>query len=127
MKKTIAAIMLLVYFTVSTGFAMSTHYCMDEIDSVQLGTEDDDSCNRCGMETGDNNCCRDEVTVHKLETSHIAGKVHLPDLQVPVVMIHHPGLLINPFRNFKPEANVTSHGPPLPAQEIYIDLCVFRI
>ena len=119
--------MLLVYFTVSTGFAVSIHYCMDEIDSVQLGAEDDDSCNRCGMETGDNNCCRDEVTIHKLETSHMATTAMQPDFQVPVTSLDHLPLINNPFRNFKPGTPVIAHGPPLSAQDTYIDLCVFRI
>ena len=127
MKKILAAVILLVYFTVSTGFAVSVHYCMEQFDSAQLGTSHDDICDKCGMDTGDNKCCRDEVKVLKLETSHLAAKMMQLNFAVPLLPVSHPDLLLSPTRNHSTKSRSIAHGPPLITQDIHIENCVFRI
>ena len=117
----------MVYFFVSTGFAVSVHYCMDEFASAQLGTADEDLCNRCGMESGDNKCCRDEVKVHKLQTSHLSGKVQQWNFAFPVVKNNPTYFLLSPFKNFNLPAPTIAHSPPLNESEIHVKNCVFRI
>ena len=53
MKKALAAILLLVYFAVTTGFSLSVHYCMDEFESASIGSSGDDVCDNCGMHKAD--------------------------------------------------------------------------
>jgi hypothetical protein len=127
MKRIFTVLTLIVYFLVSTGFAVSVHYCMDEIDSVEIGTESDNECNRCGMEVGDNKCCRDEVKVHKLQTSHVVSKALQLNFSIPALITATADLTLSPFRNFKPLLHTIAHSPPLPGQDILIENCVFRI
>ena len=117
----------MVYFLVSTGFAVSVHYCMDEIDSVELGTESDTECNRCGMDVSDNNCCRDEVKVHKLQTSHVVSKALQLNFAIPALITATADLTLSPFRNYKPSLFSITHSPPLNGRDILIENCVFRI
>ncbi len=49
MKKGLSIILLLIYFTVSTSFTVNLHYCMDKIQSWELGTTNDEKCDLCGM------------------------------------------------------------------------------
>lgn len=127
MKKIFTALTLIVYFLVSTGFAVSVHYCMDEIDSVELGTESDDECNRCGMDVSDNKCCRDEVKVHKLNTTHLVSKALQLNFSIPALISVTTDLILSPFRNYKPLLPTIAHSPPIPGQDILIENCVFRI
>ena len=126
MKKALAAILLLVYFTVTTGFSLSVHYCMDRFDSAQLGTSADDKCHKCGMHK-DGGCCRDEVKVVKLQTSHIAAQAVVQETSLVVVEIIDTEFFLTPFRNYTTEFIRIDHGPPLSEQDTYISNRVFRI
>src|SRR5688500_9136263 len=67
MKKLFISILLLVYFTVNTGFVVNLHYCMHKIAGIVLNGEEHDSCGKCGMPVKDKEgCCREEVKVVKL-------------------------------------------------------------
>jgi hypothetical protein len=130
MKRFLVSILLMVYFTVSTGFAISLHYCMDRLASAELGASSKDTCGNCGMHVEDNGgCCRDEVQVVKLSTDHFASqyKLSFQQLQVPAVLPASFFEIIAPsFTSHTKE--ITAHSPPLPAQEdIYLRNCVFRI
>jgi hypothetical protein len=128
MKKLLASILLLVYFTVNTGFVVSVHYCMDKVDSVKLGDTDSDECAKCGMHMEDSNgCCKDDVKMVKLQADQAFAKVTAPDFSLPV--------LSQTFNEFSFSAVISSvtenyplaHGPPLSEQDTYLLNCVFRI
>jgi hypothetical protein len=129
MKRVLAAILLLVYFTVSTGFAVSLHYCMDRLDSAELGASRADSCGKCGMHVEDSNgCCRDEVKVVKLSTDHFAAQVLASFASATAAMPVHTEYLILPFYNFSGIKETIAHSPPLPdKQDTYLQNCVFRL
>ncbi|MFL5810000.1 MAG: HYC_CC_PP family protein [Flavisolibacter sp.] len=126
MKKALAFILLLIYLVVSTGFSLSFHYCMDRLDSSQLGSSKNDKCPKCGMHK-DGHCCRDEVKIVKLETSHFASEVSMPDFSIAPIEIIHTEFLFTPFRNYTENFITVDHGPPLSDQDSYIRNRVFRI
>ena len=68
MKKLAASILLLIYFTVTTGFVVSVHYCMNKLDSIQLGDNSSEECGKCGMHVEDSGgCCKDDVKLVKMQ------------------------------------------------------------
>lgn len=128
MKKILAAILVMVYFTVSTGFVLCVHYCMDRYQSIQLGLGANDKCTKCGMHKSDNGCCRDEIKVVKLSVVHTAPATLNADFALPAVAEIHTDFLVTPFYNFIQEDRPVSHGPPLlHDQQIYLQNCVFRL
>lgn len=128
MKELVAFIWLFVYMGVSTGFAVSTHYCMNERRSVELGDVQKAVCDKCGMpKKQSHGCCRDEVKVVKLQQDTQVAKLLMPSLEVslPVAVVSQH--LLSPFYNFmQSHARLRFESPPLPE-----DLCVanrvFRI
>ena len=126
MIKLLAAILLLVYFTVSTGFVVSLHYCMDRLASAQIGGKHDNKCAYCGMQK-DGKCCRDDVKIVKLQTIHLVAKTIRPDFNLPVTIVTPTEFLLSPFYNFTQINRSVEHGPPLSEQETYLQNCVFRI
>lgn len=128
MKKVLAAIVLFVYFTFSTGFVVSLHFCMDQLDSAQLGTDSSDECGRCGMHKDKaNDCCWDEVKVIKIQHSHLSAKAVAADFSLPLTVSEPIAFITNPFYNFTQARYQVAHSPPLNEQGIFIRNCVFRI
>ncbi len=126
MKKLLATITLLVYFTVSTGFVVSLHYCMDRLASAQLGEDKTERCSYCGMHK-DGNCCRDDVKMVKLQTIHLVSKAIAPDFDLPALVAAVPQFLTTPFYNFTQTHRAVAHAPPLSKQDTYLQIRVFRI
>jgi len=126
MKKLLAAILLLVYFTISTGFVVSLHYCMDRLTSTGIGSEKSNKCEYCGMHK-DGKCCRDDVKIVKLQTTHMASMPITGEHSLAVQTVIATEFLNTPFLNFTRSNLAVAHGPPLHTQEIYIQNCVFRI
>jgi len=129
MKKLVAFIWLVIYTCVSTGFAVSTHYCMNKQLSVELGTVHKDICNKCGMPKKESHgCCRDEIKVVKLQQDTQLAKLLLPsfELSLPVALVSQH--LISPFYNFTKRAiPVAFQPPPLQQDDLCVANCVFRI
>src|SRR4051812_27718292 len=124
MKKVLAAIILLIYFAVSTGFTLSIHYCMDKFSSAEIGASDNHKCGKCGMDVN-GGCCRDVVKLVKLQNSYFSQKAISPDFQLPPVTVQETAHLITPLFNFPHTKRAVAHAPPLPQQEIYIANNVF--
>jgi hypothetical protein len=129
MKKALALMLLLMYFVVSTGFVVNMHYCMDRLDSVQIGNSGDkDACEKCGMASESNDCCFDDVKVLKLETTHMATPAIHFDLcfegyEVVIQEFNLPGSK----DILEQDQFYLSHAPPLKNQKTYLYNCVFRI
>lgn len=126
MKKILTSILLLTYFAVSSGFVVSMHYCMDRLDAVEIGNSNNDKCSNCGMHK-DGGCCKDEVMMVKLETSHLASQINTPDFSIPLVQLIYTEFLFTPFSNYTQTKATIAHSPPLSKQHVYIKNCVFRI
>jgi hypothetical protein len=129
MKKALAYLLLLIYFTASTGFIISSHYCMDKFDSVRFGNAESDTCGKCGMHQGENKCCFDDVQVLKLNKSHLASQVEIPDFSLPEPVSFSSDFLLTALFNAGTEnKDYLVHIPPLISdQKVYLANCVFRI
>lgn len=76
MKRLAAYILLLIYFTVSTGFVVSVHYCMNKVDSIKLGDDSSEECGKCGMHLQESNgCCKDDVKMVKMQVDQAFAKI----------------------------------------------------
>ena len=129
MKKFLIFIWLIVYTCVSTGFAVSTHFCMNKKASVQLGAAEKEICGKCGMHKQEsNNCCRDEVTVVKLQQDTETAKTVLPSFTLALPVSSLTQHLVSPFYNFI-ETPVSSafQPPPLYEAPLYLSNRVFLI
>jgi hypothetical protein len=85
-KKILSILILAIYLTVSTGFVVSLHYCMDRVDSVELGTMSNvDQCHKCGMVH--NSCCGVEVKLVRLPLTHNLPVQQKAMLALPVCFL----------------------------------------
>ena len=128
MKKGIAAILLVLYVAFSTGVVISFHYCMNDLDSLQLGAAKTEICGKCGMHQEEANaCCNDEVKIFKIEddqqVSAIGFKFSNPETVVTQLPVwEEASLLTSTHQLF-----LIDHPPPLSKQDTYLQNCVFRI
>jgi hypothetical protein len=128
MKKLAACILVLVYFTVTTGFVVSVHYCMGKLSSVELGYTGKTECGKCGMNLEKSHgCCKDDVKLVKMQVDHNFAKTVTPDFSLALASA-------NTFGDFsvslQSSANVDhplAHGPPLNKQDTYLRNRVFRL
>lgn len=128
MKKLAASILLLVYFSVTTGFVVSVHYCMNKVDSVQLGDTDTDECAKCGMHMEDSNgCCKDDVKMVKMQVDQAFAKLAIADFSMEALPLTSTAFSFFPQIPSLTEDYPLTHGPPLSKQHTYLLNCVFRI
>ena len=131
MKKTVAFILLLSYFTVTTGVIVNFHYCMDRLASAELFETESKACAICGMDIhkSSNGCCRDEVKLVKMEADQKAA-FHLSfELPAWEALVQEPSaFLIASTVKAGEQRHYLNHSPPLlTAQDTYLQNCVFRI
>lgn len=127
MKKILTAILLMVYFTVSTGFVVCAHYCMNRFTSVELGSGKDKKCTKCGMHKKNNGCCRDEVKMVKLQQIHTAPQVISADFSLIAPLPLQINYILSPLVNRNSFDHYLVHGPPRKSLDLYTLHCVFRI
>lgn len=129
MKKLIAAISLLVYFTATSGVVINSHYCMKKLVSVHLFENQSAECGLCGMDMHDNSgCCRDEVKVVKLVQDQIKIPVTSFEFSAPPLIINHSDFFAAVILITEKQPNSINHSPPLLSeQDIWLQNNVFRI
>ncbi len=130
MKKVLASILALLYFSTSVGATVNIHYCMDRMVGWSLINDASDTCDTCGMKksiTRENGCCKDDIKVIKNTSDQ---KINTTSLLFtsPEVFIA-PGEMSLEHKILRiPEALPTSNGPPLLHPEgIYLLHHCFRI
>ena len=99
---------------------------MDEFDSAQIGISGDDVCDKCGMHNADG-CCREEVKVIKLSTSHIISQVSNIDMSLVEIPVAYSDLFFTSLQNTSRQFPTLDHGPPIADEDVYLRNCVFRI
>ncbi len=130
MLKFISSISFLLYFAVTSGVVINSHYCMKRLASVHLYETHAKVCGRCGMETHESNgCCRDEVKVVKLVLDQ--NKLEVTTYSIPaleVIAVTPSEFIAAAFENTYKKRHFHNHSPPLlSAQDTYLQNCVFRI
>ncbi len=126
MKKLFASILLLIYFTVNTGFVVSIHYCMDKVESVELGGISDE-CGNCGMKVANKACCKDDVKLIKMTVDQPVAKMIVTDFLMLLLQSIPAQFLTASFKNFSDIEHSIAHSPPLNELDIYLQNGVFRI
>jgi hypothetical protein len=129
MKRFVTTILLVTYFLVSSGFAVNLHYCMNKFHSWELGASDEDSCNKCGMNTSKSNgCCRDEVKVVKLEQDSVKAFAIAYQVALPAIISPIPSYFLLPVQGQTISNDHRINGPPIQSkQDTYLYNCVFRL
>ena len=128
MKKGIAAILLLLYVAFSSGVVISFHYCMDSLDSLQLGASEFDVCGTCGMHKEDGNaCCNDEVKIFKIQDDQQSSAVNFKFAATDAMVSTLPDLCKITYAVSRHQLFLQNHSPPLSRQDTYLQNCVFRI
>ncbi len=109
MKKLLVAILAIIYLGVSSGFAMTIHYCMGKVSSIDIFNHSN-KCGKCGMKTA-TGCCNEEFKIVKLSDSH---KLIANDINIfsPVAIVDNSksifdinifsSELISDFNNYSP-------------------------
>jgi len=89
MLKFIGILVTILYMTVTSGMAISFHYCMGEARSVGLGSAPAEHapCGTCRMDDG---CCHQETAFVKLSQAHRALSAS-PSPVRPIAELHKPG------------------------------------
>jgi hypothetical protein len=123
-KRILTILFFLVHTVTQAGTVLNVHYCMGDLASISIGTQEDESCPFCGMR--DESCCHDEQRVIKqFDTSCLVNSMskvdfYLPDFNVRranVKLASVPVICCFITENFSP-----SGSPP-----IYLKNCIFRI
>jgi hypothetical protein len=128
MKKLIASLTVIVYFTFSCGVLVNLHYCMDRYDSYSLYEAASNRCPKCHMHTGDRGCCHDEVKIVKLQDDHQTSDFSFDFKNFHPVYATTPEFLSVVQVNPDFILHKIDHSPPLLSQpEIYLQNRVFRI
>jgi len=128
MKKLLASILLLVYFTVSTGFVVSVHYCMNKVDSVEFGDSSSEKCGKCGMHIqSSDGCCKDDVKLVKMQVDQSFAKIAVPDFSLDLAVPQAQEFYFVSYHRSPEEKHPLANGPPLSKQDTYLQNCVFRL
>ena len=127
MKKFLVTILAVIYLTVSSGFAMTIHYCMGQVSSIDLLNHEEKKCGKCGMKTTAG-CCKDDFKVFKINDSH---KLISNDISIfsPVTILDNSkSLFTSDFRHFQIITLFNNHSPPKSqGRSLCILNSVFRI
>lgn len=126
MKRVLATILAIIYFSASTGATVHMHYCMGKIYSVNL-TKGEDDCNKCGMENS-NNCCDYQMKTVKLDDSHNAVTNDI-NLAAPVAILDNAqGSILTNISLAAPSFATNNNSPPgWSGSSLYILHCIFRL
>ncbi|MEO6289042.1 MAG: hypothetical protein ABIO76_03940, partial [Ginsengibacter sp.] len=70
MKKFLAAILAVLYFTVTTGATIQMHFCMGKFIGKDILNTSKKKCGNCGMQKNNaikSGCCKDEHKFYKFD------------------------------------------------------------
>jgi hypothetical protein len=127
MKKIIAGILSIIYFTVTTGFAINIHYCMGHVSSIDYSYSNSKNCGQCGMENK-KGCCHSEFKIVKLSDEQQVSKANISISQFPIEI---NSAVINLLQQKQGSEKITTtdyHSPPdKRLTDVYLHDRVFRI
>lgn len=127
MKQLAAAILFVTYFLVNTGFVVSVHYCMNQMETVEIDARRALECGDCNKVDKEGlKCCKNEVTVFKIFVDQIPAKL----VKTGVVLLPAYPLIPNTiFTNYPAGERLVAmtNGPLISRQDTYLRNGVFRI
>lgn len=126
MKKITIAILAVIYLVVSSGIAVSIHYCMGKVSSIDL-VHNDEKCGKCGMEKN-TGCCKNEFKIVKLSDSHKLLSNEVRIFSPVTVLDNFNSIFENNLYSSAVTSEYNNHSPPgSPGVPLTILHCVFRI
>ena len=128
MKRSVVAILAIIYIAISSGVVVNIHYCMGKMSSVKLQAWTPSSCG-CGKKMeSKKGCCKTELKVVKIEDAQKAAYADLAVAAPVTPFVTDLNLLQTPFYNAQLTVLPKEHSPPvISGQETYLRNCVFRI
>lgn len=129
MKKIIVSILAFIYITTSTGATINMHFCMGRLADWDIGQNISKKCSKCGSETKNNGCCKDE---HRFLKSQPDQKItETSFLSIKIIAVALPPSFVDMAFNNIPtvtENNPVSNAPPRTSSvAVYIRNCSFLI
>ncbi len=126
MKRSVVAILALIYITASSGVVMNIHYCMGKLSSVKMGLLAKNPCGCGSMEK--KGCCKTEQKLAKVSDNHKAAYTSFQFNASPKILPVESFASAITFTNLNDRTVSKNHSPPdLSPQDIYLLNCVFRI
>jgi hypothetical protein len=138
MKKSLAAILALLYLSTSMGATLHFHYCMGKLASWGLINHESKSCALCGAPkkvvanhciAPKNDCCQDDYKQIK-----VGGDQKVSQLEFQVLKLLPAALVVNyqpasdiSFSSFLLEHSVSNSPPRTQKIPVFILHCDFRI
>ena len=127
MKKISATILLSLYIAFSSGVIINLHYCMDRVDSFQLGAAKSEICSKCGMhKTDSNGCCHDVIKIIKVDNDQqVSGLNYKFSSPAPEFVMYPVENTV--IHTCSYSISGINQSPPISMQDTYLQNCVFRI
>ena len=127
MKKTVIAILAILYLVTASGVVVNLHYCMGRLASVDYGTDSHKACGKCGMKSSPG-CCETHSKVVKVQDEHQWAKSGIEVAQVSAILPQFEiglNMLIQGEENY---SDPHYYPPPDPqGNSVYLLNSVFRI
>ena len=130
MKKFLAAILAIIYLSVSSGATIHFHYCMGKMMSWDMSTKNKNNCGNCGMEKASKKgCCHDEQKQLKVEKDQKNAEPVFLLLAITSDATNHLSpCLPELYLSIPAVNNFSAHAPPAhPGIAVYLRNCNFRI
>lgn len=129
MKRFIATILAVIYFTASTGATVNIHYCMGKLQSMDVwqSTVKKKVCSKCGM-ANKRGCCEDKHQVVKLEKKYNIPVTGFSVAKIISYTAHSYSTAQILIKSGKVVHYSSSNSPPGTGNSpLFIRNCVFRI
>ncbi len=130
MKKVLAILFAVFYFTATSGVTVHMHYCMDKLANVNFSETSSKSCGKCGMHKDKSkDCCKETKSEFKVEKNQQLASYAFKIGQVYAIAllnsISGPNTLTVPAGFV---GHPQSHAPPLRGDvPAFILNCTYRI
>ncbi|MHA4807516.1 HYC_CC_PP family protein [Flavitalea flava] len=129
MKKFLAILLIMVYGTASSGATIHLHYCMGKFACFGLSAEKKETCYQCGMNKGNNDCCKDvKKTFKTLKDYNSPGFSFNLAKQASPVLQTDWAFIRQDLYSSNDRLTIFANGPPesIPIP-LYTRFCNFRI
>ena len=126
MKRTLVAILAIIYFCVSSGFVVSSRYCMCKVSKVNVEIVPSKTC--CCSTKQTKSCCKTESKFIKLSDNHQAAYADVSIVKPFQIITTFYTISNTSIASTKTILAFNSRSPPIISpQPIYILNCIFRI
>lgn len=128
MKRFLTALLAIVYFTITSGVVVNTHYCMGRKSAVKLQALAPAAC-KCGKKSeSKKGCCKTELKVVKVEDAQkMPATTEAPGLFAALMARPLSLMQLPPVSQMAVQASVAHSPPLLSSQDTYLRNRVFRI